>query len=135
MITTLTASPSFNPITTTTYNFTGTNSFGCFVKDTFQITVNDLPTVNAGNDQDICEGDSITLNASGNAATFNWDNNIIDGQIFQVNNTTNYILTGTSLNGCNNTDTVLINALTSPSTNANDINLCINDSVQLQVSS
>ena len=130
-----TASPSFNPITTTTYNFTGTNSFGCFVKDTFQITVNDLPTVNAGNDQDICEGDSITLNASGNAATFNWDNNIIDGQIFQVNNTTNYILTGTSLNGCNNTDTVLINALTSPSTNAgNDINLCINDSVQLQAS-
>ena len=130
-----TASPSFNPITTTTYNFTGTNSFGCFVKDTFQITVNDRPTVNAGNDQDICEGDSITLNASGNAATFNWDNNIIDGQIFQVNNTTNYILTGTSLNGCNNTDTVLINALTSPSTNAgNDINLCINDSVQLQAS-
>ena len=129
------ASPVFNPTTTTTYNFTGTNSFGCFVKDTFQITVNDLPAVNAGNDQDICEGDSITLNASGNLATFNWDNNIIDGQIFQVNNTTNYILTGTSLNGCNNTDTVLINALTSPSTNAgNDINLCINDSVQLQAS-
>ena len=129
------ATPNFNPTTTTTYNFTGTNGFGCFVKDTFQITVNDLPTVNAGNDQDICEGDSITLNASGNAATFNWDNNIIDGQIFQVNNTTNYILTGTSLNGCINSDTVLINALTSPSTNAgNDINLCINDSVQLQAS-
>ena len=73
--------------------------------------------------------------ANGNATSYNWNNNVINGQIFQVNNTVNYVLTGTSLSGCNNTDTVLINALTSPSTNAgSDINLCINDSVQLQAS-
>ena len=128
-------SPNFNPSITTTYYFTGTNSFGCFVKDTFQITVNDLPTVNAGIDQTVCSGDSVILNASGNALNFNWDNNIVDGQIFEVINTQNYILTGTSSDGCINTDTVLINALISPSTDAgNDINLCINDSVQLQAS-
>lgn len=128
-------SPNFNPSITTTYYFTGTNSFGCFIQDTFQITVNDLPTVNAGIDQTVCTGDSVTLNASGNALNFAWDNSIVDGQIFEVTNTQDYILTGTSLDGCISTDTVLINALTSPSTNAgNDINLCINDSVQLQAS-
>ena len=128
-------SPNFNPSITTTYYFTGTNSFGCFIKDTFQITVNDLPTVNAGIDQTVCSGDSVTLNASGNALNFAWDNSIVDGQIFEVTNNQDYILTGTSLDGCISTDTVLINALTSPSTDAgNDINLCINDSVQLQAS-
>ena len=128
-------SPNFNPTTTTTYYFTGTNSFGCFIKDTFLITVNDLPTVNAGIDQTVCTGDSVTLNAIGNALNFSWDNSIIDGQRFEVTNSQNYILTGTSLDGCIRTDTVLINALISPSTDAgNDINLCINDSVQLQAS-
>jgi gliding motility-associated-like protein len=127
--------PLFSPDITTTYFFTGTTNFGCFVKDTFQITVNNLPVVNAGSDIDICIGDSISLNASGNAASFSWDNNIIDGQIFEVNNTLNYILTGTSLDGCLNTDTVNINALTAALTNAgSDINLCINDSVQIQAS-
>ena len=128
-------SPDFNPLITTTYYFTGINSFGCLVKDTFQITVNNLPSVNAGTDQIVCNGDSVTLNASGNALNFAWDNSIVDGQIFEVINTQNYILTGTSSDGCTNTDTVLISALNSPSTNAgNDINLCINDSVQLQAS-
>jgi gliding motility-associated-like protein len=128
-------SPDFNPLITTTYYFTGTNSFGCLVKDTFQITVNNLPAVNAGNDQIVCDGDSATLNASGNALNFAWDNSIVNGQIFEVINTQNYILTGTSSDGCINKDTVLINALNSPSTDAgSDINLCINDSVQLQAS-
>ena len=127
--------PNFNPSTSTTYYFTGTNNYGCFIKDTFQITVNDLPSVNAGTDQTVCIGDSVTLNASGNALNFVWDNSIVDGQIFEVINTRNYVLTGTSSDGCVSTDTVLINALTSPSTDAgNDINLCINDSVQLQAS-
>ena len=128
-------SPDFNPLITTTYYFTGINSFGCLVKDTFQITVNNLPSVNAGTDQIVCNGDSVTLNASGNALNFAWDNSIVDGQIFEVINTQNYILTGTSSDGCTNTDTVLISALNSPSTDAgNDVNLCINDSVQLQAS-
>ena len=127
--------PALNPTVTTTYYFTGTNSFGCFVKDTFQITVNNLPTVNAGSDQIVCIGDSVTLNATGNAPNFDWNNSIINGQIFEVTNSQSYILTGTSSDGCVNTDTVLINGLSSPSTDAgNDINLCINDSVQLQAS-
>ena len=39
--------PVFNPSVTTQYIFTGTNSFGCFIKDTFQILVNDIPNLSA----------------------------------------------------------------------------------------
>ena len=128
--------PIFNPSVSTQYVFTGTNSFGCFVKDTFQITVNDLPTVDAGLDQDVCIGDSTSLTANGNAATFSWDNGITDGLNFEVQNTVDYVLTATSIDGCFNYDTVTINALAIPTTFTGEtdgyINLCVNDSVQLQ---
>ena len=125
-------SPIFNPALNSTYYFTGTNSFGCFVKDTFQITVKQLPTVNAGNPSTLCIGDSIILNSNGNAASYSWDNGVVDGQAFEVLNTQNYILTATSANGCTNTDSVLITGLTAPATDAgSDINLCVNDSIKL----
>ena len=102
------------------------------VKDTFQITVNNLPSVNAGTDQIVCNGDSIILNSNGNAASYSWDNGVVDGQAFEVLNTQNYILTATSANGCTNTDSVLITGLTAPATDAgSDINLCVNDSIKL----
>ena len=125
-------SPVFNPVLNSTYYFTGTNSFGCFVKDTFQITIKQLPTVNAGNPSTLCIGDSVILNSNGNAASYSWDNGVVDGQAFEVLNTQNYILTATSANGCTNTDSVLITGLTAPATDAgSDINLCINDSIKL----
>ena len=126
-------SPIFNPIINTTYYFTGTDLNGCFVKDTFQITIKQLPTVNAGNDTTICNGDSIILNSNGNAASYSWDNGVVDGQAFEILNTQEYILTGIGINNCINTDTVLITGLTSPSTDAgiDSVNLCVNDSVRL----
>ena len=125
--------PNFNPSTTTTYFFTGTNAFGCFIKDTFQITVNDLPIINPALDQVICSEDSIILSANGIFSNGSWDNGVIDGQIFQVNTSQDYIFTANSASGCSNTDTVSITALAIPNTDAgNDVNLCINDSVQLQ---
>ena len=55
---------------------------------------------------------------------------------FEVQNTLDYILTATSIEGCVNYDTVTINALAIPTTFTGEtdgyINLCVNDSVQLQ---
>tara|TARA_B100001287_G_scaffold261698_1_gene250978 strand:+ start:20774 stop:27514 length:6741 start_codon:yes stop_codon:yes gene_type:complete len=129
-------SPTFNPDTSSTYIFTATNSFGCFIKDTFEIIVDDLPIVFAGNNDSLCIGDSITLLANGNASNFQWNNSIIDGEKIEVVSSEDYVLTGTSTEGCINKDTISIIALTNPSTftgeNDGYINLCINDSVQLQ---
>ena len=127
--------PVFNPNVTTQYVFTGTNSFGCFIKDTFQILVNDIPNLSAGADQFVCSGDSALLNATGNANTYTWDNGYIDSTTIQINDTTTYILTATTLAGCTDTDTVTVYALPLPNTFTGEtdgyINLCINETVQL----
>ena len=127
--------PVFNPNVTTQYVFTGTNSFGCFIKDTFQIFVNDIPILSAGPDQFVCSGDSALLNATGNANSYSWDNGYIDSTTIQINDTTTYILTATSLAGCTDSDTVTVFALPLPNTFTGEtdglINICLNDTVQL----
>ena len=127
--------PVFNPSVTTQYVFTGTNSFGCFIKDTFQIFVNDIPILSAGPDQFVCSGDSALLNATGNANSYSWDNGYIDSTTIQINDTTTFILTATSLAGCTDSDTVTVFALPLPNTFTGEtdglIDICLNDTVQL----
>ena len=75
--------------------------------NTVAITVNDIPTVYAGTDQIICVGESVTLSGSG-ATSYTWNNSIIDGSPFNPSVGINtYIVTGT-LNGCSNTDEVIV---------------------------
>ena len=131
-----TNSPSFEPEINTTYIFTATNLSGCSIRDTFEILVDELPIVFAGNDSSVCIGDTISLNANGNAENYEWSNGILNGEFFEINNDQNYVLTGTSLQGCTNRDTISLTALLIPNTYTGEedgyINLCINDSVQLQ---
>ncbi len=98
---------SFNPsIGTTTYTVIGTNtSTGCQNTDSIQITVNPLPNVNAGNDQTTCNGQSVTLNASG-ATTYSWNNSVTNNSVFTPTATNTYIVVGTDANGCQDSDTV-----------------------------
>lgn len=71
------SSITVTPSDTTTYIVTGTNSSGCFGKDTITITVNPVPTstftVAPGN---VCAGTSQTVTFTGSAsaaATYNWN--------------------------------------------------------------
>ena len=89
------------------------NINGCTNTDSLQITVNDLPNVDAGQDTSICEGQSIALNASG-ALSFNWDNNITNATNFNPITTTTYTVSGTDNNGCINTDQVTITINNNP---------------------
>lgn len=60
----------------------------------------------AGYDVAVCENQTVTLTASG-AATYSWDNSIINGVAFNPPaGTTTYTVTGTSAEGCINTDQV-----------------------------
>lgn len=100
--------------TTTPYIVTGMDANGCVNTDNVNVTVNALPTVNAGPDQTVCEGVQVAVSGSG-ANTYVWDNGVIDGQLFNapIGATTPYIVTGTDANGCVNTDVVniTVNAL------------------------
>jgi gliding motility-associated-like protein len=73
----------------------------------FSITVNPLPNVNAGQDVTVCDGDPVTLTATG-ANTYDWIPNITNGQSFVPAASGTYTVTGTDVNGCVNTDGVIV---------------------------
>jgi len=88
-----------------TYTVTGTTG-SCSNTDHVVVTVNALPTVNAGVDQTVCAGIAVTLSGSG-ATSYTWDNGVTNGTPFTPLSTTTYTVTGTD-NGCQNTDQVLV---------------------------
>jgi gliding motility-associated-like protein len=85
-------------------NIDGSNA----MTKTGYILVNALPTVSAGPDQTVCYGTILTLSGSG-ALSYVWDNGIFNGTSFvgQIT-TTQYTVTGTDVNGCTNTDSVVV---------------------------
>jgi len=121
---------AFAPAATQTYTVTGTSN-GCSSTDQVVVTVHPLPPVNAGVDQTVCAGSSVTLSGSG-AVAYGWNNGVTNGVAFTPAATQTYTVSGTDANGCINTDqvTVTINAL--PSVNAGaDQSVCIGGSVTL----
>ncbi|MBI2259239.1 MAG: T9SS type A sorting domain-containing protein [Flavobacteriia bacterium] len=95
---------------------------------TVTVSVNSLPTVNAGSDVSVCSGQSTVLSASG-ANTYVWD--ILGaGNDLTVNvvSTVTYTVVGTDNNGCSNSDDLTITALATPSItfDSNPFELCDN---------
>ncbi len=100
---------SFTPTTSTVYTLTGTHPFGgCTYTDQVTVTVNPNPIVDAGPNQSVCAGTSVTLNGSG-ANTYSWDNGVINGISFTPTATTIFNVTGTNnTTGCTGTDQVTV---------------------------
>ncbi len=122
---------AFNPTTTTTYTVTGTAGNGCTNTDQVLVTVNALPLVNAGTDQNICTGGTVTLSGSG-AVTYSWNNGITNGVSFNPTTTTTYTVTGTDGNNCVNTDQVLVTVYSLPPVSAGlDLIVCAGAQVTL----
>jgi hypothetical protein len=123
---------SFTPTSTTTYSVTGTDANGCINTDQVTVNVNALPTVNAGSDQTICAGNSVTLSGQG-ANSYSWNNGVNNGVAFTSSATTTYTVTGTNTaTGCSNTDQVTVNVNTLPTVNAGaDQTICAGTSITL----
>lgn len=102
---------AFVPATTATYNVVATGFNNCTNNDQVTVTVLALPDVNAGADQTICSGESVTLNGEG-AVSYQWNGGAANGVAFAPSTTATYTVTGTGLNGCENTDqmSVVVNA-------------------------
>ncbi|MGL4598787.1 MAG: hypothetical protein ACRCYO_14825, partial [Bacteroidia bacterium] len=66
------ASQNVSPATTTTYTVVVTGVGGCTATDQIQVIVSPAPVANAGVDQTICNGQSVTLTASG-GGTYTWN--------------------------------------------------------------
>jgi gliding motility-associated-like protein len=82
--------------------------------ETFTITINPLPTANAGADQAICAGSSANLTASG-GTSYQWSNGLGNAANATASPalTTTYTVTVTD-NGCSATDAVTVNVAAMP---------------------
>lgn len=85
------------------------------VRDSLFLTVNPVPSVNLGNDTIICEGETLLLDAFSNNATYLWQDNSTNSNYF-VNQSGTYSVTN-ELNGCSDTDTIIVSILASPLAN------------------
>ena len=85
------------------YTVTATNAEGCSATANVTVTVNPLPSVNISGNNSFCQGDNITLTATG-ANSYAWSNASTDAAI-TVSSAGTYTVTGTDANGCSNTAT------------------------------
>ncbi|UCG27911.1 MAG: hypothetical protein JSV24_00720, partial [Bacteroidales bacterium] len=119
------------------FGFKATTKYGWGVCiDDVAIINCDLPIVNATADNTIvCEGESVTLTAEGNADVYYWNNGVIDGvPFFPPVGTTIYILTGEFLSTvCTNTDTIeiTVNPLPTVIATADQTSVCDGENVIL----
>lgn len=135
---TATANPLASPTPGVyTYTVLATDTNGCFNSDDVQVTVNALPTANAGTDVAICDGDTTQLLATG-ALNYNWSptdslsGSTIDNPLAWPTTTTTYIVTATDANGCIDVDDVMVTVNQLPAANAGgDAGLCAGDTLQL----
>ena len=122
---------TFSPTTTATYTVVGVGANGCINQDNMVVVVNPLPTVNAGPNYTVCEGQNITLTANSNGATVAWNNSVINGFPFTPSvGTTTYTVTASSGFGCTNVDStvVVVNPTPTVSVSANQ-NACVGSPV------
>lgn len=114
----------FYPSTNGTYIVTGMSNDGCYGTDTLDLSVGTLPDISAGNDQVICQGDSVVLAANG-GSTYQWINGVTNGGIFSPTQTITLEVTGFSGAGCSNIDsmTITVNNPSQSTVTANGIDV------------
>lgn len=111
---------------TGTYIITVTSNHGCITIDSTVVTVNPLPIVNLGPDQDLCLGNSLTVTAGNPGSTFLWNDNTTN-MLKTIWNGGLYYVKVTDANTCYNTDTIIITDHNKPIINlGNDTTICAN---------
>ncbi|PSR02365.1 MAG: hypothetical protein BRD50_07335, partial [Bacteroidetes bacterium SW_11_45_7] len=117
------------------YVVTVTDTTGCTGTDTAQVTVNALPSIDAGADQTICPNDTAILNATGNTGSVTWNTGDTMAKIHVVpSDTTTYFVTASDTdNGCTATDSVTVNTFSTAAVSAgpNDT-ICQGDTATLK---
>lgn len=121
------------PLSNMIFTLQGANG-ACVKRDTIYITVNPNPTLVAAiSDPDICLGESVTILAAG-AVFYTWNTGANMNIIYQSPpTTTNYIVTGTNLQGCSDTKTMTITVHSFPviTLSSSNSTICAGESATL----
>ncbi|WP_299113630.1 Ig-like domain-containing protein [uncultured Winogradskyella sp.] len=128
------ASIDVSPTVTTTYTVSVFDDEGNTDEDSVTITVNAIPVADAGEDQTICQGETITLTASGGDA-YLWNTGETTASI-DVSPTSDTIYDVEVIsNNCSSTDTVTVSVSEAPNlTVSDDVVLVEGESTTLGVS-
>ena len=87
--------------------------------DEVEVVVNDIPTANAGDDAEICQGSTVTLAAEG-GSSYQWNTGETTQSIEVSPDTTTTYLVEVFNNGCSDTDEVVVFVNDIPTANAGD---------------
>ncbi len=137
------------PITTTQYTITATDNNACTGSAVINIQVDDIPTVDAGNDIELCGLLAFGLHASTSSGSGSWllvsgTGNAVYNPSNQVSNPTvsvdsygHYTFLWTAINGiCSDTSSVLVNLYPNPAISIQPLNpsVCEGSSITLVAS-
>ncbi|MFM2226977.1 MAG: hypothetical protein RL664_320 [Bacteroidota bacterium] len=101
---------TLTPETSATYTVVGVNEFGCESSEEWNVQVNMLPTVFAGEDVTVCAGIYVEFSATG-ADDYVWSNGVSNtyGTLLFISE--EITVTGTNAFGCSDTDTLQVTVL------------------------
>jgi len=122
--------PIASPTQSTTYNATITTTDGCTFTGAVVINVTSGSSIYAGEDQTICNGNSLQLNATGGGNTIVWSpsnglsNTNIANPIANPSQTTTYTVTSSTNGSCSSTDEITITVTNSNIDAGPDATLC-----------
>jgi 3D (Asp-Asp-Asp) domain-containing protein len=134
-------------VTSSVYTFTANlsddgNQYKCYISnvcgnaesDIATLNVKELPDVNLGDDERICNGETVTLTAvsGSDLVAYQW-NTVETTQAITVDETGTYSVTVTGTNSCQNSDTILVTVDPNliPVNLGSDKKICFGDSVYL----
>jgi hypothetical protein len=117
--------------TTGSYRVRVTNTNGCIGRDTINVTVNSVPTVNLGSDTTICAGSTLTINAGNAGASYIWSTGATT-QTVAATTAGSYGVQVTNTNGCIGRDTVVVTVSPLPVVAlGNDTSFCAGNAATL----
>jgi len=132
-----------HPNQNSNYTLTATNPInGCVHTDVVNIIVDTVaPTVNAGSDVVICEGQLVQLSGASNSSNVSWSPSFMVQDVNEltttatINGSTTFTLTAIGSNGCGATDAINAQIAESPLSGLlSNYIICENETINLTVS-
>ncbi|MFN0030839.1 MAG: T9SS type A sorting domain-containing protein [Flavobacteriales bacterium] len=122
---------TYTPLVTETLTVTATTVFDCTLEETLLVNVIPMAVIEAGADIEICEGESVTLAATGSSQIV-WSNGLANGETFMPVSTITLTATDANENECTVTDDITITVTEQPQINAGgDLDICYGDYILL----
>lgn len=114
------------------YTVVGKDLNGCENTKTMNVSIFQLPIINAGTDIKVCVNEAVTLKASG-GIDYTWDNSVINGISFLLNSNKTFNVIGKDANGCSNSDQVQVEVNPLPDFKISVNEPCENQDLQFNI--